>query len=236
MAPTLPLDGTQRWGVVISRLVVDGEDRGTHPFLVQTSDEYGMRPGITNTCLPIRSGSMLDYSMTTFNNVHLPPSAFLGRSLEKPKDPRSLLHSYIWRIPVGTCAIGMPVVLSGKMLACIASDYSFRRHVQGVKEKVPIISFRTQSLPVLYAVAISHVFAAWMPHVTDFFSTKGTNFEERTALGTIFKATVNRLVVQAASDLGERLGAQGLFPQNHLGIMEVRCPSLFAQHALTLAT
>ncbi|TCD62137.1 hypothetical protein EIP91_007289 [Steccherinum ochraceum] len=220
MAPTLPLDGVQRWGIAMSRLVVDGEDRGIHPFLLQTSDEHGMRPGVHNVCLPVRSGSVLDYSLTTFNNVHLPRSAFLGRSTDKPKDPRNLLHSYIWRIPVGTCAIGMPGVLSGKILACIAADYSFRRHVGGPKLEVPIISFRTQALPVLYAVAVSHVFSAWMSQVVEYFISKATTFDARTVLGTIFKTTANRLVTQTARDLGERLGAQGLFPQNHLGIME----------------
>lgn len=181
-----------------------------------------MCPGVTNNCLPLRSGSMLDYSLTTFNNVHLRPDAFLGKSIEKPKDPRTLLVSYIWRIPVGTCAISMAVVNSGKILACIASDYSFRRRVHGPRnERIPIISFRTQLLPVLQAVAMSHVFEAWTPKVIDYFTAKGTSFDARTALGTVYKAAINRLVVQAASDLGERLGAQGLFPQNHLGIMEV---------------
>lgn len=211
----------------MARLFVEDEDRGIHPFLIQTSDERGILPGVTNTCLPLRSGSMLDYSLTTFNNVHIPVTAFLGKSTDMPKDRRALLHSYIWRIPVGTCAIGMPAVLSGKILACIAADYSFRRTVQGSRaDRVPIISFRTQALPVLYAIAIAHVFNAWMPRVVDFFTSKGTDFDARTTLGTIFKTTVNRLVTQAARDLGERLGAQGLFPQNHLGIMEVRYPCI----------
>lgn len=222
MAPTLPVEGFSRWGVLMSRLIVDGEDRGVHPFLIQTSNERGMCPGVTNTCLPVRCGSMLDYSMTAFRNVHLPPTAFLGVSMEMPKDRRALLHSYIWRIPIGTSAIGMPAVVSCKIMACIAADYSLRRHVQGQKvEKVPIISFRTQSLPVLSSMAIAHVFSAWMKCVVDFFVDKGNNFGKRISLGVVFKATVNRLVAQAARDMGERLGAQGLFPQNHLGILEV---------------
>ena len=229
MAPTLPIAGFARWGIVMSRLVVGGEDRGVHPFLVQTSDEHGMRPGVTNVCLPIRSGSLVDYSMTTFRNVHLAENAFLGVSLEKPKDKRTLLHKYIWRIPVGTSAIGMPAVVSCKMMACIASDYSFRRHIGGQKDKMPIISFRTQSLPVLYSVAISHVFSAWMPRVAAFYMDKRNDFETWTSLGVVFKATVNRLVAQATRDLGERLGAQGLFPQNHLGVLEVRlCRALIS--------
>ncbi|KAH8102913.1 hypothetical protein BXZ70DRAFT_758724 [Cristinia sonorae] len=221
MAPTLPLDGIARWGIVLSRLVIEGEDRGVHPFLVQTSDEKRMLPGVTNRCLPLRSGSMLDYSLTSFDNVFLPETAFLGHSLERPKDPRTQLHSYIWRIPVGTCAIGMPAVLSCKLLARIAADYSLRRTVGGQGgQTVPIISFRTQSLPVAHTVAIAHVLSAWMHHVVDYFVDKNTSYDARTALGTVFKATVNRLVTHCAKELGERLGAQGLFPQNHLGIMD----------------
>jgi len=221
MAPTLPLEGIPRWGIVMSKLMTDGEDRGIHPFLVQTSNERGMCPGVSNTCLPVRCGSMLDYSMTTFTNVHLPFTAFLGVSTDMPKDRRALLHSYIWRIPIGTSAIGMPAVMSCKILACIAADYSFRRHVQGQRnERVPIISFRTQALPVLYATAVAHVFAAWMPQVVEFMLAPANDYDTRMALGAVFKTTVNRMVAQVTRELGERLGAQGLFPQNHLGILE----------------
>lgn len=211
-------------GLVMARLLVDGEDRGIHPFFVETSDENGMLPGITNTCLPIRSGSMLDYSMTRFHNVHLPPHAFLGKSLDPPKDRRTLLHGYIWRIQVGTSAIGIPATVSAKILACIAADYSMRRTVAGAKTgtRVPIISFRTQQLPVLYTTAIAHVFAAWVPRMVDFMLTKGVDFQVHSAMGVVMKTTVNRLVLWCARELGERLGAQGLFPQNHLGLLDVR--------------
>ncbi|TCD59765.1 hypothetical protein EIP91_011521, partial [Steccherinum ochraceum] len=220
MAPTLPIAGFERWGVVMSRLIVDGEDRGVHPFLIQTSDKSGMRPGVTNTCLPVRCGSALDYSMTRFDHVHLPSTAFLGKSLDPPQDRRTLLHAYIWRIPIGTSAIGMPAVVSAKILACIAADYSMRRHVGPPEERVPIISFRTQSLPVLYAVAVAHVFSAWMEQVQIFYMDRANAFETWISLGAVFKATVNRMAAQATRDLGERLGAQGLFPQNHTGILE----------------
>lgn len=222
MAPTLPVEGVQRWGVVMSRLVVDGEDRGVHPFLIQTSDEKGMRPGVTNCCLPIRSGSPLDYSMTRFNNVHLPAHAFLGKSLDMPKDKRTLLHDYIWRIPVGTSAIGMPAVVSSKLLACIAADYSLRRHIGGASDRMPIISFRTQSQPVVHSVALAHVNSVWMARVQEFYMDPKNKFDTWISLGAIFKATVNRGLAWIARDLGERLGAQGLFPQNHTGILEVR--------------
>ena len=222
MPPTLLTMGFSRWGIVIARLIVDGEDHGFHPFLVQTSNQHTMCPGVTNVCLPLRGGTMLDYSMTIFNNVHLPPTAFLGTSLEKPKDSRTLLHSYIWRISVGTPTLGVIATNLCKLVACISTDYSFRRHVRGREtDKMPIISFRTQSLPVLNAVAIAHVLKAWIQRVVAFFTNKANSFDEWTSLGVVVKTTVCRLAVEVARGLGERLGSQGLFPQNLLGVLEV---------------
>ncbi|KAH8102909.1 hypothetical protein BXZ70DRAFT_889443 [Cristinia sonorae] len=221
MPPTLPVDGVPRWGIVMAKLIVDGDERGVHPFLVQTSDEFGMCPGVSNTCLPVRSGTMLDYSLTSFDNIRLPSTAFLGHSMDPPKDRRELLHGYISRIPIGTSAIGMPAAVSVKLLATLAADYSLRRHVQGsLATKVPIISFRTQALPVLYTTAIAHVLTAWMAHVVDFYVTERNELGTRITLGTVFKTTSIRMALHCCRNLGERLGAQSLFPQNMLGTME----------------
>lgn len=223
MPPTTPITGYPKMAIVLAKLVVGGEERGTHPFLVSTSDAHGMCEGITSRRLPPRSGSSpLDYAITSFDHVHLLPSAFLGISLNRPADRQALLHKYIWRIGVGSMSIPMNSVTAASLIACIGSDYSFRRHVQGKgAEKMAIISFRTQQLPVLYATAIAYVLEAWRPWAVDQFMRRGTDPRVRHGLAVVFKATVCRLVTKCSQDVGERLGAQGTFGHNLVSQLEV---------------
>ncbi|KAF7799673.1 hypothetical protein EIP86_010913 [Pleurotus ostreatoroseus] len=109
-----------------------------------------------------------------------------------------------------------------KMIATIGTDYSFRRHVQGKgSEKVPIISFRTQQLPVLYATAIAYVLDAWKPRIIKQYVEPGLDRRVRHGMGVVFKTVVCRLVIKYAQDVGERLGAQGTFGHNLLSQMEM---------------
>lgn len=222
MPPTMPI--CPKMAVVVAKLIVDGEARGTHPFLVHTSDAQGMCPGVTSRRLPPRSGgSPLDYSMTSFDNVRLPPSAFLGTSLGRPTNRQTLLNQYISRVGVGALTLSISSISGMKMIATVGADYSYRRHVQGKgPEKVPIISFRTQQLPVLYATAISYVLDAWRPRVIEQYMKPGLDPRVRHGMGVVFKTTVCRLVTQYAQEVGERIGAQGTFGHNLLSQMEVR--------------
>ncbi|THH02279.1 hypothetical protein EW026_g542 [Hermanssonia centrifuga] len=207
MPPTTPIRGYPKMAIVLAKLIVDGKEHGTHPFLVATSDGRRMCAGIASIRLPPRSGSSpLDYAITTFDQVHLPPSAFLGFSMENPTNRQTLLHRYIWRIGVGSMAIPMNSVTATSFIATIGADYSFRRHVQGKgSEKVPIISFRTQQLPILHATAIAYVLEAWRPHAIEQFMEQGIDPRVRHGL----------------ADVGERLGAQGTFVHNLISQMEM---------------
>ena len=228
MPPTTPIKGYPKMAIVLAKLVVGGEERGIHPFLVKTSDEHGMCPGITSRRLPPRSGSSpLDFAITSFDQVRLPPSAFLGASLARPADRQALLHKYIWRIGIGSMTIPMNSVTATSLIATIGADYSYRRHVQGKgPEKVPIISFRTQQLPVLYATAIAYVLEAWRPCAIEQFMQRDLDPRVRHGLAVVFKTTACRLVTKCAQDVGERLGAQGTFGHNLVSQMEVRQSSL----------
>ena len=88
MPPTTPIRGYPKMAIVLAKLIVGGEERGTHPFLVKTSDAHGMCAGVTSRRLPLRSGSSpLDYAITSFDHVHLPPSAFCAPHLLEIKSP-----------------------------------------------------------------------------------------------------------------------------------------------------
>lgn len=209
--------------IVMARLCVGGEDRGIHPFVLRTSDDEGMSPGITSARLPPRSGSApLDFAITTFNHVRLPSTAFLGTSLDKPDNVQLLLHQYLWRIGLGTSILPLLSVNALGIVATIGADYSFRRHVQGKgTEHVPIFSFRTQQLPVLHAIAAAHVCRAWQPVYLKSLTDTEADFRSRHGLGVVFKTTVCRIMITVAIEMGERIGAQGLFGHNLISQMEV---------------
>ncbi|TCD63375.1 hypothetical protein EIP91_005606 [Steccherinum ochraceum] len=223
MPPTAPIDGIPKVAIVMARVLVDGENRGIHPFFVQTSDNRGMCSGISSACLPQRSGgSPLDYAMTTFDHVQLPETSFLGSSLEKPANEQMLLQSYVWRIPIGTALASIYVSHAAKFVACVGADYSLRRHIQGRgAERVPIIVFRTQQLPVLYATAVAHVLDAWRRQFVQYQMAANQDPRSKYGLSVVFKATVNRLVTMVARNMAERLGAQGLFGHNVISQLEM---------------
>ncbi|TCD63233.1 hypothetical protein EIP91_005818 [Steccherinum ochraceum] len=223
MAPTTPIPGIAKWGVVFARLIAHGEDHGVHPFNIQITDEHGMCPDITSSRLPVRVGAAnLDFAITSFNHVHIPSSSFLGTSLDKPIDPYSLLNKYIWRIGVGSASIPLDAANMVAGAATISTDYSFRRHVQrpgsGV---VPVITFRTQQLPILQAVASAHVLRAWKGSYIDYLLQPNNDPREWNAMGFVFKATVTRLATHHVVRASERVGAQGLFGHNLMAEWEM---------------
>lgn len=209
---------------MLARLIVDGLDRGIHPFFVQTADEHGMCTGVTMRLLPARCGtSAVDYAATSFHNVHLPPSAFLGERMDMPRDRRSLMRAYIWRTVVGQVTIGQVALTGMKASSYIGVKYSLRRRVRSDSgEAVPIMSFRTQQLPMLYITAITHVLDAWTPALLQQFTSSELSLDVRQGLAAVFKTTVCRFMTQCCREVGERLGAQGTFVHNMVGRLEVR--------------
>lgn len=229
MPPTTPIPGYGKMAIVFAKLIIEGEAHGVHPFLVVTSTLGGMCKGVHSKRLPPRSGSSpLDFAITTFDHVRLPATAFLGRSMDMPKDTKAQLHDYIWRIGIGSLAISLTSSISTKLISTIGCDYSYRRHVNGVDGKpVPIISFRTQQLPVLHATAVAYVLDAWLPHAIDQFMTPGRDPRSRHGIAVVHKSTVLRLVSLLCPTIGERLGAQGTFGHNLISQFEVRGRAVF---------
>jgi acyl-CoA oxidase len=223
MPPTTPIQGFPKIAIVMANLIVEGINCGIHPFIVPTSDSHGMLRGVTSKRLPPRSGSSpLDFALTTFDNVLLDPSAFLGTSLSPPLDRQAALHKSIWRIGIGSMALAVTTISAFKMVACIGTEYSFRRHVRGKDTSlVPIISFRSQQLPVLYALAITAVLDAWRPKAVAILMSSSLDPRSRHGMAVIFKATTCRLLTSSAREVGERLGAQGTFGHNLVSQIEV---------------
>ncbi|KAJ7104520.1 acyl-CoA dehydrogenase NM domain-like protein [Mycena belliarum] len=219
MPPTSPI-GIPCVAVVWARAMVGGEDYGIKPFLVHLNDGHTMSAGVVSKLLPQRGGSHpLNHSLTYFYNVRLPAAALLGSRL-KPKDPRLSFFTSIFRVAVGTLALGSQGLAALQVATYITAQYSRRRTVTNNEGgQQPIIEFRTQHTPIAIALAQSYVLNALHQVVTQIFSLPTSDGPIRHGIATILKVVTLNHTQRSLLDLMERCGAQGLFEMNQLSAM-----------------
>ncbi|KAG1814207.1 acyl-CoA dehydrogenase NM domain-like protein [Suillus variegatus] len=210
MPPTVPVKGLPCVAIVFAQLYVDGECRGPRPFLVNLNDGYDM-------LLPPRGGSSpVNHALTSFNRVRLPPSALLG-DLTKSNTMHRDFMSSIWRVAVGSLALGSAAIPNLQVASYIAARYFQRRHVTSVYgSPSPIISYRTQQLPLLHAIAQAFVLRALYKWGIERFMDKNLDVRVRHGLAACCKAVMLQHAQVGNYALSERLGAQGLFEYNRL--------------------
>ncbi|KAG7447424.1 acyl-CoA oxidase [Guyanagaster necrorhizus] len=214
MPPTVPVLGKPCYAVVWSQLIVDGEKRGIRPFVVQLNDGVHMSKGITAKLIPTRHGATpVNHAITHFTQVRLPQWSLLGPVGDKPSTHNDFLIA-IWRIAVGTLALASVALPAMQIAAHIAYKYSLRRTV-GIPAQ-PIISFRTQQIPIFTAVAQTYVIEAWTKHAIKHFMDPAADRQARHAITTIYKSVVMENAQTTHFNLSERLGAQGLFDYNQI--------------------
>jgi acyl-CoA oxidase len=155
--------------------------------------------------------------------VRLPPTALLG-SIKKPADPRAAFFSKIYRVAVGTIALGSIGIPALQVASYVAARYSLRRHVVDATRRgtsKPIISFQTQKQPILTAVAQAFVLQAMQKQAVAWFMDPALDPRVRHAVATVYKVVVVQAAQTANLALGDRCGAQGLFEANQLSAMHV---------------
>src|SRR4051812_4733057 len=112
MPASTPAFKIPKVALVMARLIVNGADHGCRFFLVSICNEHEMYNGINSARLPPRSGTTpLDFAITSFNNVHLPPTALIASDIDnvsKPDRPLEAWWDEIWRIQLGTMAVPAP--------------------------------------------------------------------------------------------------------------------------------
>ena len=217
MPASNPTFGVNKIALVMARLIIKGEDRGMRPFIVPICNTREPYPGILSIRQPLRSGaSPLDFSMTRFNKVKLPPTALLSDTLESPSDARGAWWDTLWRIPIGSFVVSGPCVSGLKHVAYIGGKYSLRRHVAPHGEKIPIFTFPTQQWSVLHAVAAARVLEAWYREVAPTYSDPKATHPIKHGLAVLVKATVIRQSMECAHEMAERCGAQGTFDTNYI--------------------
>ncbi|KAI0093488.1 acyl-CoA dehydrogenase NM domain-like protein [Irpex rosettiformis] len=218
MPPTVPA-GLPTVAVVWARLFVNGEDRGVRPFIVYLNDGKQMCAGVKSRLLPERGGpNPVNHSITSFSNVRLPPDALLG-PLETSGSLKAALNQAIWRVVTGTLAIGSMVLPVMKATATIGTMYSLRRHVGSPRDRVPIMHFRTQQIPILTLTARVYVLEAFQQWCTSIFCDTTVDSRVRHAIAGIFKTTITEHSNAASIAISDRCGVQGLFAHNQLTTM-----------------
>lgn len=173
--------------------------------------------------------------MTTFRHVNLPSSALLG-SLDKSPNVHGDFLRAISRIGVGTLCISAVAIPMLQTATHIAFKYSVRRKITGPDgTRFPIITFRTQQLPIFCATAQAYVLQALYKHMISRFTDDATDAQVRHASATIFKATAMRPAKVLQLALSERCGAQGLFAYNQIVPQLVCCYTTDSSRKLYLS-
>ncbi|OJI82939.1 hypothetical protein ASPTUDRAFT_124765 [Aspergillus tubingensis CBS 134.48] len=221
MPPSAPFAGIPRIALVLARLIVEGEDRGTRQFIVPLNDGRQMYRGIKAWGLPAPgAGRLLDFVLTSFDHVHLPSTAILG-DLARPSNMRDQYLTAVDRLSTGTLTVSLWTIPFLKGAAFTVGKYSQRRTVQeGLHGKrVPIISYTTQQLPIAHAlaeVAVLDPFADW---VIEQRRSPSISPGLKHALSIILKVVFVQHGSESLKQLNERSGSRGMFPTN--GLMEM---------------
>ncbi|PBK79078.1 hypothetical protein ARMGADRAFT_217609 [Armillaria gallica] len=121
----------------------------------------------------------------------------------------------LWHIGVRAISLSAIAITCLKVSSSTVYRYSLCRHV-GAPRTVPIISFRTQQIPIFTAVAQAYVLEALLKPCIQDFMDDSVGFQTRHAVATIFKAVVIEPVLRMHYDLSARCGVQGLFGYNQV--------------------
>ncbi|KAF8131461.1 acyl-CoA dehydrogenase NM domain-like protein [Boletus edulis] len=220
MPPTIPRGGAPWIGLVMARLIVQGNDRGIRPFIVPLNDGKQMCVGVSARELPTRLGAKATgHAITWFDHVLLPRNAMLGE-LESNLDHKMQFQELLNRVAIGSMILTSCIVPGLKIAAYVGAKYSQRRHVvnpSGVK--IPIISFRTQQIPILYALAQGYVMDAFFKHMTSLF-VSAKDARVRSAISTVIKAVMFHHWRRTGATIADRCGAQSMFEFNQLVPMD----------------
>ncbi|CAA7265294.1 unnamed protein product [Cyclocybe aegerita] len=222
MPPSAPC-GIPVISIVFARLIVGDEDWGIKCFMVNLSDGVQMCPGVECKVLPQRGGAHpVKHALTYFNHARIPASALLSR-LNRSDDPRDSYFNDITGAMRGGLCLGTIAVSSMHIVSYIGAQYSLRRHVEdaSTKQLRPIISFSTQYIPVLTAIAQTLVFDSYAREAVNLFGIAAFNddIHKQHFVSVVFKTGAVRRAQAISLELGERCGTQGLMEVNQISVL-----------------
>jgi len=153
--------------------------------------------------------------MTRFDHVQLPSTALLT-TLDRAEDRRAEFFHDIWRVIVGSLSLAGALIPGLRVISFIAGKYSLRRTVTDASTGLPrpIISFSTQYIPVMSAVADTFVLIPFVKSAHAAFTDPKHGPEMKHFLAAVSKVTLFERSLKNVTALGDRCGAQGLLQAN----------------------
>lgn len=224
--------GGPKTGLVAARLIHAGRDRGVFLFLTPLTDDRGALPGVRIRRLPDKVGYSVDHCLTAFDQVRLPPHAFLAGEHGRLASDGAFTSSVdklrlrflrsIDRVTPGKLHMSGGAVGLTRTALTIAVRYAHTRQTTGLLagQSVPLFdhgSHRTRLLDALadtYAATLLHraVLSQWV-------RGGAADRADNDRLVAIAKAWITWQGRAVAIECRERCGAQGLLPFN--GIAEL---------------
>ncbi|HEV8555487.1 MAG TPA: acyl-CoA dehydrogenase [Actinophytocola sp.] len=223
------LPGVAKTGVVLARLVVEGEDRGVFPFLVPIRDVDGMRPGVTSTALPDKPALFTDNAVTSFDEVRLPGSALLVADALPTRNSDSGLATTARerflksaeRIQIGKLFLATSSAAAARAATTIASRHGHRRRTFAPGHSdVAVVSYRSHQKALLDALSDTYGITLLTNAAKRLCQTwwHEPRSPRRALIQrlAVTKAVVTWTAGQVLIDCRERLGAQGMFSANRI--------------------
>ena len=224
------------WAVVFARLVVDGADRGLHPFLVRLRDDGGqLLPGRCVEDCGAKAGLHgLGNGRIAFDTVALPREALLDRFGEvdangayssRFSDSGKRFAAVLVTLLPARVAVAGAAVSATKTALTVAVRYGEHRRQFGLdgQPEQPLLDYRTHQrrlLPALAATYALHfaVRRAGEDALTAFEEGRtGDDRRRRDALVAAVKVAATWHAVSTAQTCRESCGGRGYLADMRLG-------------------
>ncbi|TWP46860.1 acyl-CoA oxidase [Lentzea tibetensis] len=223
--PNAGATGGPKSGLVAARLVVRGEDCGVFLFLVPLTGT----PGVTVDPMPEKPGFALDNSITSFEHVTLPRSAFLGGdhgTLTEDGEFRSTIANRrrrflrsVQRVTAGKLCLSAAGAGAMRGAVAIAIRYAHQRQTFASTGKgtVPIFDYRCNQTRLLGALATAYAGTALLRSATRRLVGRGeSDALEVDNLISVAKGWLTWRTREVLIECRERCGAQGLLSVNRI--------------------
>ncbi|WP_075737769.1 acyl-CoA dehydrogenase family protein [Streptomyces acidiscabies] len=223
-----PLAGVSRFGVVLARLRLWGEDRGPYAFLVHlTAPDGTVLPGVTIRRLPDKPVLGIDNALTRFDGVRVGLDCLLSPEgthvtpegeLVEPLSENNRTWRAISRVRTGRIAAAAMAAAAARASLSIAVRHAAQREIESkAGGRIPLAHVRSHHGRLLDVLAETYVATLAVREASSAFAgipdEYASGVTDEIALTKYFVTTV---AARACDEARERLGAQGAFAHNRI--------------------
>ncbi|QNP72116.1 hypothetical protein IAG44_23670 [Streptomyces roseirectus] len=223
-----PLAGCARFGIVLARLILRGEDRGPYAFLVHlTAPDGTVLPGVTVRRLPDRPVLGIDNALTRFDGVRVGLDCLLSPDgthvtergeLVGPLAGDSRTWRALGRVRTGRIVAAAMAAAAARAALAIAVRHATQREIESkAGGRIPLAHVRSHHGRLLDALADTYAATLAVREATSALDGVPDEYApvvtDEIALAKHF---VTDVAAHACDEARERLGAQGAFAHNRI--------------------